>query len=107
MYGGQPVELGNAGGVAFNSFIAGNPSFDISPNKQPTQPGMGPQIPNMYMPTQILDPRMRQQRIEESVPTTAVRMASLMSGMTPMGNAGFYAGPQMGQLPPGYVKTVS
>jgi hypothetical protein len=29
------------------------------------------------------------------------------SGMTPMGNAGFYAGPQMGQLPPGYVKTVS
>jgi hypothetical protein len=27
--------------------------------------------------------------------------------MTPMGNAGFYAGPQMGQLPPGYVKTVS
>ena len=45
--------------------------------------------------------------MEESVPTTAVRMAGLMPGMTPMGNAGFYAGPQMGQLPPGYVKTVS
>jgi len=29
------------------------------------------------------------------------------TGTPPMGNAGFFAGPQMGQLPPGYVKTVS
>jgi hypothetical protein len=86
-----------------SSFIAGSPSFDINPNKQPAQPGVGPQIPNMYMPTQILDPRMRQQRMEESIPTTAVRMAGLMPGMTPMGNAGFYAGPQLGQtVPPGF-----
>jgi hypothetical protein len=85
----------------FNPFIAGNPSFDINPNRQPTQPGVGPQAPNMYMPTQILDPRMRQQRMEQSVPTTAVRLAGLMPGMTPMGNAGFYAGPQLGQQVPG------
>ena len=89
----------------FNPSIAGNPSFDINPNRQPTQPGVGPQAPNMYMPTQILDPRMRQQRMEQSVPTTAVRLAGLMPGMTPMGNAGFYAGPQLGQqVPAGMVK---
>jgi hypothetical protein len=37
------------------------------------------------------------------------RQAMGMSGMMPMGNAGFFMGPQMGQgLPPGYVnKTVS
>lgn len=79
----------------FNPSIAGNPSFDINPNRQPTQPGVGPQAPNMYMPTQI------------SVPTTAVRLAGLMPGMTPMGNAGFYAGPQLGQsVPPGYANKI-
>lgn len=79
------------------AMVAGNRSFDINQNRQPGQPGMGPQAPNMYMPTQILDPRTRQQRMEQSVPTTAVRMAGLMPGMTPMGNAGFYMGPQYGQ----------
>jgi hypothetical protein len=119
LYGGF---LGNEGGMARQAFgmlqpgsmIAGNPSFDINQNRQPGQPGMGPQAPNMYMPTQILDPRTRQQRIEQSVPTTAVRMAGLMPGMAPMGNAagianaGFYNGSQYGQMPAGFAgKTVS
>jgi hypothetical protein len=96
------------------AMVAGNPSFDINQNRQPGQPGMGPQAPNMYMPTQILDPRTRQQRIEQSVPTTAVRMAGLMPGMVPMGNAAgianaeFYRGPQFGQMPVGFAgKTIS
>jgi hypothetical protein len=108
-YGGSanvPGAPGNPGffpSMGYSSFVAGNPSFNISPNKQPTQPGMGPQAPYMDIPMQILDPRTRQQRMEQSVPTTAVRMAGLMPGMTPMGNAGFYAGPQLGQsVPPGY-----
>lgn len=29
------------------------------------------------------------------------------TGAVPMGNAAFFAGPQMGQLPPGYTKTIS
>jgi hypothetical protein len=117
-YGGY---MGNAGVMTPGGFtnqafglpqpgamVAGSPSFDINPNRQPMQPGMGPQAPNMYMPTQILDPRTRQQRMEQSVPTTAVRMAGLMPGMTPMGNAagvanaGFYRGPQYGQMPVGF-----
>jgi hypothetical protein len=123
-YGGY---MGNAGAMTPGGFtnqafglpqpgamVAGNPSFDINPNRQPMQPGMGPQAPNMYMPTQILDPKTRQQRMEQSVPTTAVRMAGLMPGMTPMGNAAgianaeFFRGPQYGQMPVGFAgKTVS
>ena len=119
IYGGF---LGNEGGMTRSVFglpqpgamVAGNPSFDINQNRQPGQPSMGPQAPNMYMPTQILDPRTRQQRIEQSVPTTAVRMAGLMPGMAPMGNAAgmanaqFYNGPQYAQMPVGFAgKTIS
>jgi len=108
-YGGSanvPGAPGNPGffpSVGYSPLVAGGPSFEINPNRQPVQPGVGPQASNMYMPTQIMDPRTRQQRMEQSIPTTAVRMAGLMPGMTPMGNAGFYAGPQLGQaVPPGF-----
>jgi hypothetical protein len=42
------------------------------------------------------------------VPGSRPRLPQAMGGTPPMGNAGFFQGPQYGQqLPPGYVKTVS
>lgn len=103
-YGGSANVPGAPGNPQFfsgyNPLMAGSPSFEINPNRQPTQPGAGPQAPNMYMPTRVLDPTRRQQRIDESIPTTAVRLAGLMPGMQSLGNTAFYAGPQLGQQLP-------
>ena len=64
-------------------------------------PGTKPGQPTEFFP---LGNPAAGYRFEAAVPGMN---PGINSGMTPMGNAGFYAGPQMGQLPPGYVKTVS
>ena len=110
-YGGEsnvPGAVGNVG--AYGNMFAGldlpipggrlNRGGDL---RDKTRPGAQTET----MPTRPMLP-------SEYGPAINVqfRQAMGLSGMMPMGNAGFFAGPQMGQmqqnLPPGHVnKTVS
>jgi hypothetical protein len=63
--------------------------------KRGLMPGGGPQLPLA-------------QGMPGMMPTITSSMnPGINAGMTPMGNAGFYAGPQLGQsVPPGYVNKI-
>lgn len=102
-------ESGVAGAIGNLAYLAGNPfGSDFVVPQQKQKPPAGPQnFPLQQSPTRIFPPNSpgREGAID-------IRLAMGMPGMMPMGNAGFFAGPQMGQmqqgLPPGYVnKTVS
>ena len=99
-YGGF---MGNAG-VAGN-LIAGNPAEFLIPGRarrttQPKLPGEDPRaIESVYGSPN---------RIPVPVPGQNALPQAFIPGMNPMGNAGFYLGPQIGQqLPAGYTKYVS
>jgi len=95
----QGVYGGNIGGMA--NTIAGNPAEFLIPGRarrttQPKLPGEDPRaIESVYgSPNKIPVP----------VPGQNALPQAFMPGMNPMGNAGFYLGPQIGQqLPAGFL----
>ena len=96
MYGGQPVDMGNAGAFAKANPLQ-DPRFQIPGgqpwNKTPILPGKE---------TKEFD--KRQFFIPPQLPP-----ASSMGGIgnvAGLANSQFYGGPQMTQVPPGMVKTV-
>lgn len=100
-YGGESNVAGAIGNLgAYRNQIAGNPfsSDFVIPQQRQQVPG-GPQMPPLQQsPTRIFP---RNQKGREGA--IDVRSAMGLSGMMPMGNAGFFMGPQMGQgIPPGY-----
>ena len=101
IYGGMPTGLGNEAGL-----VAGSPSFQI-----------GPRSPFKGMPQEQLnelknwdqDPNGLQQYYDRmnrqgpSLPNIRMPLAyNPLQGGVPMGNAGFFAGPQLGQVPAGF-----
>jgi hypothetical protein len=91
--------MGNEAGI--QNTIAGNPAEFLIPGRarrttQPKLPGEDPRaIESVYgSPNKIPVP----------VPGQNALPQAFMPGMNPMGNAGFYLGPQIGQqLPPGFL----
>jgi hypothetical protein len=103
MYGIQGGFIGNAAGM-----LAGNPfgADFVIPQQRRQTPAGGPQLNPLQQTPVRLFPKDQPGR--EGAIDIQFRQANLLPGMFPMGNAGFYMGPQYGQqLPPGYVKTVS
>jgi hypothetical protein len=106
-YGGEsnvPGAVGNVG--AYGSALAGTwMRRDFPQGQQPE----ADQLFRRGLENTESGKKMQEniQRVRQMLP-----QAMGIPGMVPMGNAGFYAGPQMGQmqqsLPPGYTnKTVS
>ena len=91
--------MGNEAGM--QGTIAGRPSFEI--------PGGTPRYRFQYLPSEDpnkvplqLIPRQDQQLFP--VPGAQRALPQAMGGTPPMGNAAFYAGPQLGQqLPAGFL----
>jgi hypothetical protein len=100
-YGGF---LGNTAGMQ----MAGNPfgADFVIPQQRRQAPVGGPQLnPLQQAPARVFP---KDQPGREGAIDIQFRQANLMPGMIPMGNAGFFMGPQYGQqLPAGYFKTVS
>jgi hypothetical protein len=104
MYGGQPVEMGN-GAMFANANPLNDPRLKIKGGepwtKRPLLPGE--KDPAEDIPFQFLPPSPGQgaglvQALPGMYPNITTSMnPGINSGMTPMGNAGFYAGPQLGQ----------
>jgi hypothetical protein len=93
------------------SMIAGNPSFNINQSEGPLGQRPGEQLKRLYeggtQQNQQLNDELRRRGI---MPGSGPQLPLAQSspGMNPMGNAGFYAGPQYGQMPTGFTnKTVS
>ena len=85
-YGGY---MGNAGALENANNLAASPSFEI--------PGAG--SPGGLSGRSIDQLR----RLQESIPG-----GNIQTGGTQMGNAGFFTGPQYGQMPAGFQnKTIS
>jgi hypothetical protein len=104
MFGTPGVQggyLGNAGGL-----VAGNPSFDINKGRGALGGRSGEQLKRLYKEgtqqnQQLNDELMRRGIMPGAGPQLPLAMGS--QGMNPMGNAGFYMGPQLGQqLPAGF-----
>ena len=102
-YGSEnvPGAPGNVG-----SILAGNPSFDINRGKGALGGRSGEQLKRLYeggtqQNQQLNEELMRRGIMPGSGPQLPLAMG--MQGMVPMGNAGFFMGPQMGQqLPAGF-----
>ncbi len=100
-YGGF---MGNAG--VPNNLVAGNPSFDINRSRGALGGRSGEQLKRLYeggtqQNQQLNEELMRRGIMPGSGPQLPLAMG--MPGMNPMGNAGFYMGPQFGQqLPAGF-----
>ena len=97
---GVPGMPGNTAGTFRPGFnVAGNPfgsEFVIPSQHQTPRPG-GPQLnPLQQTPTRVF-PKDQPGR-EGAVPVQAWQ--AMMQGLAPMGNAGFYMGPQYGQQVP-------
>ena len=117
-YGGF---MGNAGAMAPpgaspqtfgfpqpGSMVAGSPSFDINRSAGPLGQRPGEQLKRLYeggtQQNQQLNEELRRRGL---MPGPQLPMASI-NGQVPMGNAGFFAGPQYGQMPTGFAgKSVS
>jgi hypothetical protein len=104
MFGTPGVQggyLGNAGGL-----VAGNPSFDINKGRGALGGRSGEQLKRLYeggtqQNQQLNDELMRRGIMPGAGPQLPLAMGS--QGMNPMGNVGFYMGPQLGQqLPVGF-----
>jgi len=104
MFGTPGVQggyLGNAGGL-----VAGNPSFDINKGRGALGGRSGEQLKRLYeggtqQNQQLNNELMRRGIMPGAGPQLPLAMGS--QGMNPMGNAGFYMGPQLGQqLPVGF-----
>ena len=106
---GLPPASGTLPQAAFpySSFIAGNPSFDI--NRAPGALGgrSGEQLKRLYeggtqQNQQLNEELLRRGIMPGSGPQLPLAFGA-GQGLTPMGNAGFFYGPQLGQdIPPGY-----
>ena len=90
--------------------VAGNPfSSDFVIRPQQGRPSAaGPTLFPLRQPGDAYIYRFTDEEKRNSIPVTFTQ-AQLMPGMMPMGNAGFFYGPQLGQVPPpGFLnKTVS
>jgi len=108
-YGGY---LGNEAGmratIPTQGVVAGNPfgSDFVIPQQRRQSPTGGPQLnPLQQTPARVFP---QDQPGREGAIDVQFRQATLMPGMVPMGNAGFFMGPQYGQVPAGFQnKTVS
>lgn len=100
-YGGES----NVPGAPGNLF-AGGPSFDI--NRTPGSLGgrSGEQLKRLYeggtQQNQQLNDKLRRRGILPGMGPQLPLAYNSMQGTIPMGNAGFFAGPQMGQVPAGF-----
>ena len=98
--GGIPVG-GNLSGV--DMLQAGNPFGPgfVIPKQGTSTPGTGPQLFNLPQTPASVFPQDQPGR--EGAIDVRFRQAQLIPGMIPMGNAGFFYGPQLGQaLPAGF-----
>ena len=93
------------------SMIAGNPSFNINQSVGPLGQRPGEQLQRLYeggtQQNQQLNDELRRRGI---MPGSGPQLPLAQSspGTMPMGNAGFFMGPQYGQMPAGFAgKTVS
>jgi len=93
------------------SMIAGNPSFNINQSAGPLGQRPGEQLQRLYeggtQQNQQLNYELRRRGI---MPGSGPQLPLAQSspGTMPMGNAGFFMGPQYGQMPAGFAgKTVS
>lgn len=107
-YGGF---LGNAGAMTPDELLAGNPSFDINRGSGALGGRAGEQLKRLYeggtQQNQQLNDELRRRGILPGSGPQLPLAYNASTGAVPMGNAAFFAGPQMGQLPPGYTKTIS
>ena len=93
------------------SMIAGNPSFNINQSAGPLGQRPGEQLQRLYeggtQQNQQLNDELRRRGIMPgSGPQLPLAQSSPVT--MPMGNAGFFMGPQYGQMPAGFAgKTVS
>jgi hypothetical protein len=100
-YGGES----NVPGAPGNLF-AGGPSFDS--NRTPGSLGgrSGEQLKRLYeggtQQNQQLNDELRRRGILPGMGPQLPLAYNSMQGPIPMGNAGFFAGPQMGQVPAGF-----
>ena len=111
-YGGSanvPGAPGNPGffpSVGYSPLIAGGTSFDIPQGQGPLGKRSGEQLQRLYQGGTQQNQQLNEELIKRGLMPGAgpqLPLAQGMSGLTPMGNAGFYAGPQMGQsVPPGF-----
>jgi len=104
MFGAPGVQggfIGNAGGL-----VAGSPSFEINKGRGALGGRSGEQLKRLYeggtqQNQQLNEELMRRGIMPGAGPQLPLAMG--MQGMNPMGNAGFYMGPQLGQqLPTGF-----
>ena len=131
-YGGSanvPGAPGNPGffpSVGYSPLIAGGPSFNIPQGQGPLGKRSGEQLQRLYQGGTQQNQQLNDELIKRGLmpgggpqlplaqgmpgmmPTITSSMnPGVNAGMTPMGNAGFYAGPQLGQsVPPGYVNKI-
>jgi hypothetical protein len=88
------------------NLLAGGPSFDI--NRTPGSLGgrSGEQLKRLYeggtQQNQQLNEELRRRGIMPGSGPQLPLAYNPMFGPVPMGNAGFFAGPQMGQMPAGF-----
>jgi len=98
-YGGY---MGNEAGV--KGLMAGSPSFDINRGKGALGGRSGEQLKRLYeaMPQnqQLQEELMKRGIMPGSGPRLPFAMGP--QGIPPMGNPGFFMGPQMGQVPAGF-----
>ena len=92
--------------TADSSLIAGGPSFNIPQGEGPLGKRSGEQLQRLYQGGTQQNQQLNEELIKRGLMPGAgpqLPLAQGMPGMTPMGNAGFYAGPQLGQsVPPGF-----
>jgi hypothetical protein len=108
-YGGAanvPGAPGNPGffpSVGYSPLIAGGPSFDIPQGQGPLGKRSGEQLQRLYQGGTQQNQQLNEELIKRGLMPGAGPQLPLVQGlpgMAPMGNAGFYAGPQLGQAVP-------
>ena len=101
VYGGQPVEMGNAGAVAGR--IPPGPAPGSSPYTEPSRQFLQERYPfnRPPVPAQQPAPPMRPVQLELPLAGSS-NLPAALGNMAGMANSQFYMGPQFGQMPAGF-----
>ena len=98
-----PTEFPQAFGMFPGMQVAGNPSFDIQQGPGALGRRSGEQLQRLYQGGTQQNQQLNEELIRRGLTPGGgpqLPLAQGMPGMTPIGNAGFYAGPQLGQAVP-------